>query len=245
VETKISIITVTYNAQSFIKPTLLSILSQSYKDYEHLIVDGCSKDATLEIIKNFNNNKIRLVSEPDNGLYDAMNKAIKLAKGKYIVFINAGDELYDSETLSSVFSRVKDEDFVYGDTVVVGLDGGLRPYHKIKPSQDKISYKSFIEGMVICHQAMIVKREKAALFNQNYKISSDIDWAINTTKACNSFLDTNLTISRFLDGGVSQKNKIKALRERFIILNNHFGFFKTVIQHLKFCKAIIQNRINK
>ncbi len=227
----ISIITVTYNAEHFIESTLKSVSDQTFTDYEHLIIDGASNDETLNIVQKYIRAQLKVFSEPDEGLYDAMNKAIQKATGEYIIFLNAGDVFYDEGTLTQVFTKSKGEDFIYGDTVVVDQSGSARPYHKMKPYQNLLSYRSFINGMVICHQSMIVKREKAVLFdNKNYKIACDIDWAIRTTKNCKTFLDTDLHISKFLDGGLSQKNKLDAIRERFRICVHHFGWSKTIYQ---------------
>ncbi|MGB4839007.1 MAG: glycosyltransferase family 2 protein, partial [Saprospiraceae bacterium] len=155
---KLSIITVTYNAEPFIESTLISVAEQTFTDYEHLIIDGASDDTTLEVVKKYERNQLRVFSEPDKGLYDAMNKAIQKAKGEYIIFLNAGDVFYDEGTLTQVFTKSNGEDFIYGNTVVVGKGGKTRPYHKKKPDQSVVSYRSFINGMVICHQSMIVRR---------------------------------------------------------------------------------------
>lgn len=228
---KISIVTVTYNAQDFIESTLKSVFSQSYTHLEHVIIDGASTDDTMRIINHFTNDKLKVYSEKDSGLYDAMNKSFQKTSGEYIIFLNAGDVFYAEDTLTQVFSSSNGEDFIYGDTVIVNSEGVERPMHKPKPDQKSLSYRSFINGMVICHQSMIVKREKAVLFDdKNYKIACDIDWAIRTTKNCQTFLDTGIYISKFLDGGLSHNNRKRAVRERFWISVHHFGWSKTVYQ---------------
>jgi glycosyltransferase involved in cell wall biosynthesis len=240
---KITIITVTYNAQEFILTTLKSVKNQTFSNYEHLFIDGASKDGTLSTLKGFTNDKIRVYSEPDKGLYDAMNKGIAKAQGEYIFFLNAGDQFLNEHTLSQIFEKSNGEDFLYGDVLVIDQNGNTRPYHKIKPTQENISYKSFLYGMVICHQAMFVKKALAATFqDQKYKISADIDWSIRTLKNCNTFYDTNQVISLFLDGGVSQTNKRKALLERFYISIDHFGILSTIFVHFI---IVIQFLINK
>lgn len=240
----ISIITVTYNAAKYIQSTMKSVSDQSFTDYEHLIIDGASSDDTLLIVDNFRRAQLVIYSEPDKGLYDAMNKALTKAKGEYILFLNAGDVFYDEDTLTKVFSKARGEDFIYGDTTVINEAGDTRSYHKKKPSQASISYRSFIDGMVVCHQSMIVKAEKVVLFdNINYTIASDIDWAIRTLKNCKSFLDADMYISKFLDGGVSQNNRIKAVKERFWICVKHFGWLKTLWQQCKIGYTLINNKM--
>lgn len=245
----ISIITVTYNAGQFIEVTLNSVSHQTFTNYEHIIIDGKSSDDTLDIIQRCNNRRLRVYSEPDNGLYDAMNKAIKLAKGKYIIFLNAGDQFFSIEVLDKIFLKLKGEDFIYGDTLVLCSDGTTRPYHKTKPNQKNMSYKRFIDGMVICHQSIIVKKEKVAEFdNKNYKIAADIDWAIKTSRKCQTFLDTEIYISKFLEGGISSTKRGTAIKERFLISCNHYGIFKTIIQQIKifyfYFKRSIINKTN-
>ncbi|MGL5637387.1 MAG: glycosyltransferase, partial [Bacteroidales bacterium] len=95
-----SIITVTYNAGNLLIPTMDSISAQTYKDYEYIIVDGCSKDHTLSLIESRKREITTFLSEPDKGIYDAMNKALRLATGEYILFMNAGDTLHSADTLS-------------------------------------------------------------------------------------------------------------------------------------------------
>jgi glycosyltransferase involved in cell wall biosynthesis len=240
----ISIITVTYNAGNFIQATLRSVTRQTFLDYEHLIVDGASTDDTLEIINKNKSDKLIVYSEPDNGLYDAMNKAIMIAKGDYVIFLNAGDEFYSDDTLLQIFSKANGEDFIYGNTVVINKDGMTEPYHKPKPLQKELSWRSFINGMVICHQSMIVKKDKIAMFmDKDYEIAADLDWVINTTKNCKSFLDSQLYVSKFLGGGMSQNNRGKAFKERFLISLYHFGFLKTILQHVLIGYSYFNNRI--
>src|ERR1700712_4186557 len=98
----VSIITITYNAEPFLERTIQSILAQTATDYEYVVIDGASKDGTVAIIKQYEHCITSWVSEPDKGLYDAMNKGLHRASGQYVWFMNAGDELYDSQTLSNL-----------------------------------------------------------------------------------------------------------------------------------------------
>lgn len=102
----ISIITVTYNASSTVETTLRSIAKQTWTDYEHIIVDGASTDDTLQKVNAITTNNQRVISEPDNGLYDAMNKGIDMAKGEYLLFLNAGDAFHSPDTLSHIASAI-------------------------------------------------------------------------------------------------------------------------------------------
>ena len=122
----ISVITITYNAAGVITPTLESLNNQTFRDFEHLVIDGASKDRTLQVIDRLSTSSI-VYSEPDNGLYDAMNKGLARAQGRYMLFLNAGDSLHDADVLGKYARAISqhyaqhgvDPDIVYGDTVIV------------------------------------------------------------------------------------------------------------------------------
>ena len=125
---KFSIITVTYNAGKVLEDTIQSVISQTYRNVEYIIVDGKSKDNTLEIVDKYRNHISKVVSEPDKGLYDAMNKGILLATGDYLCFLNAGDELHDNQTLQQIVHTLKGTalpDVIYGETAIVDKEGRL------------------------------------------------------------------------------------------------------------------------
>lgn len=238
----ISVITVTYNAAKVIDKTLKSLKEQSFKDFEHLIIDGASKDETISIINNCNLPQTNLVSEPDKGLYDAMNKGLKKAKGKYVIFLNAGDSLHSSETLSKYAEKAKeDKDIIYGDTQIVNKNGefiGMR--HLSAPG--KLTKNSFTNGMLICHQAFMVKKELTTPYNLSYRFSADYDWCINCIEKSKSENCVNLkevTID-YLSDGLTDKNKIKSLKERFRIMSNHYGFLPTLFRHIGFAARALK-----
>jgi glycosyltransferase involved in cell wall biosynthesis len=161
----LSIITITYNAEQFLERTLQSVLKQSDQHFEYLIIDGKSKDSTLSIAEKYKDRIDVLISEPDNGLYDAMNKGQAKASGKYIWFMNAGDEIADENTVSKLLHLLKDDpDVVYSDTYMVdnvgkvlGLRSEILP-HKVP---EVLSWEKFKLGMLICHQSFVVKKSLA------------------------------------------------------------------------------------
>ena len=120
---KLSIVTITYNAEKTLEQTLKSVNEQTYADIEHIIVDGNSSDKTLDLIRRFENDKMKWISEPDNGLYDAMNKGIRMATGDYICFLNAGDTFFAANTVETVMYSVNRAtqlpDILYGETAIV------------------------------------------------------------------------------------------------------------------------------
>lgn len=231
---KISVITVTWNAARWVELTLRSVLCQTCTDYEHLIVDGASSDATMSIVRRYAslNPRLRWVSEPDHGLYDAMNKALRLAKGDFVWFINAGDALYDAATLGRVADAIDDTvDIVYGRTCVVNQEGvPIGEHHK--PTPALLTRRSLLNGLVVSHQSIIVRRTIAAPYNTAYRISADYDWVLRAVSASrrNVFIDAPL--SRFMTSGLSAKHRKRSWAERFTIMRHHYGLPLTLWAHL-------------
>ena len=120
---KLSIITVTYNAEQTLERTLKSVRSQSYSDIEHIVVDGKSTDNTISLIKKLEGDKMKWISEPDQGLYDAMNKGIKMATGDYLCFLNAGDTFFNENTVKLIMQSNNTADIFYGETAIVDING--------------------------------------------------------------------------------------------------------------------------
>ena len=181
---KISVITVCYNDAENLRKTLASMASQTARqEVEHIVIDGGSKDET-KILLEGNKEIDKWISEADKGLYDAMNKGIAMASGEYLWFMNAGDVFYSDNTVEFLVVELNQSDIVYGAAVLVddqGRDQGL--YHKTLP--EKLTWKNFIKGMVVCHQALIVKRSMVEVYSLDFKIASDIDWAIRNCKKTN------------------------------------------------------------
>lgn len=244
----ISIVTITYNAANEIRPTLSSIRRQNFKDFEHLIIDGASTDDTLSIAHSEASENMRILSERDNGLYDAMNKGLRLARGKYVIFLNAGDAFHDSSTLDDYAkAALLDYDIIYGDTIVVDSNRNfISKRHLSAPG--KLTFKSFSHGMLICHQAFMVKRELAPEYNTNYRFSADYDWTIKCLKAGNpdKFYNLNKVTIDYLTNGLTDKNHKKSLLERFQIMGLHYGFTVALSRHITFIpRAIIRKFSHK
>lgn len=232
----ISVITVTFNAENQINATLNSLKQQSFGNFEHLIIDGASKDSTLDIVRQRNIPQTRIVSEPDRGLYDAMNKGLRMAKGDYVIFLNAGDAFHDAETLAKYAREAQvGADIIYGDTIIVDAEGNkISNRHLSVP--ESLTKKSFARGMLICHQAFMVKKSLAPQYNLDYRFSADYDWCVKCIEKSRPSKNINLgevTID-YLSDGLTDKNKMKSLRERFRIMSAHYGFLPTLFRHFTF-----------
>ena len=244
---KISIITITYNAEQFLEKTMLSVLHQSNHDFEYIIIDGNSRDATVSIIKKYEQKiaegffsgvesaQFKWISEPDQGIYDAMNKGIKLATGAFVWFMNAGDKIYSTDTLQQIQELLDIEpecDFIYGQSIMIDQeDREIGQRHKIAPRM--LRKNSFLNGLVVCHQSVLVHRDIVSEYNLEYRIASDYDWVIRSIEksVCQGYIDRYL--SKFMIAGVSSQQQVSAWRERYTIMNNHFGIFLTIWAHLK------------
>lgn len=232
-----SIITITYNAAKCLEQTVLSILSQSYSNIEYIIIDGASSDGTLEIIKQYESGVSCWISEPDKGIYDAMNKGLQRATGDYVWFINAGDSLYTSDIVQQIASLVQKKkvlpDIIYGETIIVDEDGKSLGKRRLK-APDKLTWKSFRMGMLVCHQSFITKRTIAPLYDLTYRYSADFEWCIRCMKNARRIYNTRMVLSNFLDGGVSTTQRKASLKERYDIMCQYYGSVSTSLLHIWF-----------
>lgn len=232
----ITIATVTYNAGKVIEKTLKSIKNQDFKDFEHLIIDGASHDDTIQKIKTSGISATHIISERDNGLYDAMNKALKHAKGEYIIFLNAGDSFHSSHTLSLYAQAAqKGADIIYGDTLIIDNDERIMGKRHLSAPR-VLSRDSFSQGMLICHQAFMVKKSLAPLYDLKYRFSADYDWCIKCIDRADidSCVNLNTVTVNYLNEGLTDHNKRASLKERFRIMSSRYGVFKTLARHVGF-----------
>ncbi len=229
---RLSIITVTFNCKEDLQFTLDSVFSQDYTNFELIIIDGASTDGTVDLIKVYADDITFWLSEPDKGIYDAMNKGLKQATGDYVLFLNAGDLFYSSETLKRVnFEGNPSADIFYGETLILNEQReqvGLRR----KSLTKQLVWQDFKRGMVVCHQSVIVKRSIAVSYDLKYEVSSDIDWVLRCLKLSSQTVYVPYPISQFVEGGVSSINRRESWNERWVIMKNHFGWVKTLMYHV-------------
>lgn len=235
-----SIITVVYNSERFIKSTLDSIARQQEKNFEYIIIDGGSTDKTLDIIKQYSIVDV-LVSEKDNGLYDAMNKGLNLAHGQFVWFINSGDKLFDKTTtydIGQVYLKNPDCDVIYGQTQLIDEKGTVLGMRK-KTAPNPLTANSLKMGLMVCHQSILVKKSIASQYDLNYKVSADYLWVLEALEKAKNIVYADRILSSYLENGFSANNKPLSNRERLKIMMQHFGFFPTMWAHVKIlCRYI-------
>lgn len=200
--TLITIITVSYNSVSSIEETILSVISQTYKNIEYIIIDGGSTDGTVDIIKKYQDRISYWISEPDRGIFDAMNKGVEKATGKWINFMNCGDSFYSINTIQEFVKLASiDNGVIYGDVNVVK---GKNEYLNKSSDIEKIT-----RNLPFCHQSsftstVILKEKK---FNLNFKLCADYNFFYTLYKENKKFQQIPLTIANFeAQTGVSSTN---------------------------------------
>ena len=241
---KFSIITVVYNGESFIAGTMQSVLNQTFTDYEYIIVDGASKDATLSIIqglakqhplsKGSPSDSIKWISERDKGLYDAMNKGLRLATGDFVLFLNAGDRLFEPATLEKIAAAATPTtDILYGETMLVDDDRkhiGTRTALTVQKLPVKLTWQSMRFGMVVCHQAFLPARKLTPQYIEQ-NLAADIDWVIKCLKNAKNVTNTHVVVSEYLMGGLSKTRHQQSLKDRYAVLESHFGKVMNIVNH--------------
>ena len=245
----ITIATVTYNAGATLQRTLDSVAAQDYNRIEHLIIDGLSTDNTLSLVQRYveqNNNRhqIRLTSEPDDGLYDAMNKALTLAAGDYVVFLNAGDKLHSQDTISEIVKcaqwrkgRNSNPAILYGETDLVD-DEGKFVRHRRLTAPETLTWKNFLSGMRVCHQSFYVRSDiaKSESYNLNFRYSADYDWCIRIMRHAEKrglpMANVGEILTDYLAEGMTTRHQRASLFERLRIMARHYGWFAALASHL-------------
>lgn len=246
----ITVVTVTWQAAQVLQPTLDSVARQTYEAVEHLIIDGASTDGTLAIAERYREDcahagsphQVVICSEPDKGLYDAMNKGLAKATGHYVVFLNAGDRFAGDDTLERVAATAMAAGdgqlpaVIYGDTHLIDSEGHDLGPRRLRPPR-QLSWRSFRHGMLVCHQAFFARTDIARhiRYDTRYRYSADVDWCIRVMKEAQR---TNATLTPvgdvtalFLEGGQTTAHHRDSLKERFQVMRRHYGLCTTVLMH--------------
>lgn len=247
---KFTVATVTFNAGQTIGRTLESVAAQTHEAVEHLIIDGCSTDTTMTEIQRYVEHNtdqrpphsIVLVREPDNGLYDAMNKALAQAKGDYIVFLNAGDKLHSDTQLADIAAQLERYNssrlpgVVYGETDLVDDEGRFLRHRRLQAPQ-RLTSRNFLGGMLVCHQSFYARTDLARTnpYDLHYRFSADYDWCLRIIKLAErrglALHNTELILTDYLSEGMTTRNHRRSLMERLRLMARHFGWARALAAH--------------
>lgn len=206
---KISIITINYNNKIGLEATFQSVKNQSFTDYEWIVIDGGSVDGSKDLIESNSDLFSYWVSEPDNGIYHAMNKGIAHAKGDWVLFLNSGDCLFNDNVLDEVFPQEYSEDVVYGNRAVE-KNGG----YEVNRYPETVSL-SFFYHYSLCHQATFYRRTlfEEALYDESYSIAGDWAYFLDLLFKGKSFRHIDVTVALYDNTGISSQYSEKQLRE--------------------------------
>jgi len=214
---RLSIITINFNNREGLQKTIESVVAQTFKDFEWIMVDGGSTDGSRELIEKYANYFSYWVSESDKGIYNAMNKGIKVARGEYLQFLNSGDWLMDETALERAFSHQFDADVMYGDCVFHYADYESRNRYP-SPLTFEFLYRSSLS-----HCSSFIRREVLAKegYNEDYRIVSDLEFWIKLAMAGGSFHHIDEFVSVFDTTGISSTNSTLDKEERSRMLSHY------------------------
>lgn len=240
----VTVITVTYNCDRYIHKTIESVKKQDYLDFEHLIVDGQSSDKTVNIINCYADDatNVRWISEPDLGIYDAMNKAVNMAKSEYIIFMNAGDEFADEFVLSRFAAKARETnaDVIYGN--VIDYLPSLNEKFLLRKAPAVLTKKYFLKRNGLCHQSIFAKKHTLDEYKFNwrkYKIAADKDWVLHCFVDGKIFQYLDYPICLYDRTGISsaKENRDQIKTETDLMLCDHMKFLGNIVYLIRKIKS--------
>ncbi len=238
-----------YNGEALLPGTMESVFQQTYPHVEYIVVDGASKDNSLKIIQDYAAKmpQLRWVSEPDQGLYDAMNKGLRMATGDFVQFLNAGDWLHAPVTLAKMAALVTPQTGVlYGETMLV--DDARNPHGTMSELSTRqcprhLDWKNYLGGMLVVHQSFVPRRSLSPEYRAAAELCADYDWCIEILKKSQENIHTGGIITDYLMGGLSKKRHQQSLRNRFEVMRHHFGLLPTLLAHVWVVIRAVLHRI--
>ncbi len=242
----VSVITIVYNGATLLEGTIKSVLQQEEAHLEYIIIDGASKDGTIDIIQCYDDQIDYWISEPDKGIYDAMNKGLQAARGEYVWFMNAGDHVHGSHVFSRLFALNPNADVYYGEANFVNearVVLGTRSAISTRKLPEALTWQDMIYGMAVCHQSFIARRSLVNLYDVRYRCSADINWVIEVLKKSKTIVNTQSVLSDYLVGGFSMKQQKLAWKERWQIYNKHYGMIRNTMVTMYIVGRYIVHRL--
>ena len=233
---KFSIITVVFNGEQLLPGTVESVRQQTHSDIEYWVIDGSSRDGTGALIEKYAAEmpNLRWISERDRGLYDAMNKGLRLATGDFVQFLNCGDHLHRPDTIEKLAALADPTtDVIYGETLLVNdlrEPAGTMSELSTRSLPEKLTWRSYLGGMLVVHQSFIPRRAIAPQYIAD-NLCADYDWCIEILKKSRKNTRFSGIITDYLMGGMSKQRHRQSLRDRFSVMRRHFGLPATVAAH--------------
>ena len=240
----ISIITIVRNDPDGLERTIQSVVGQSYKTYEYIVVDGASTDSTAQVIERHKRHISKLISGPDRGIYDAMNKGVNVANGEYVIFMNAGDSFNSDNVLEAFIGPLNDDvDIFYGDAYFEPKEEGSRPLlWKAQTNQGE-----FWKKMPFSHQSAFVKRTLLMKypFSLSNKIVSDFEFFIRAQKDGATFRYVDVPVVLIERGGLSHQSILRRTWERYRVVNKHYHSMRKSVFYIKLLTGILLGEIRR
>lgn len=240
-----SIITINFNNLEGLKKTFDSVWSQTWKEFEYIVIDGGSNDGSVEYLEG--NTNIKWISEPDKGVYHAMNKGIHKAKGEYLIFLNSGDHFYNKKALEKHHALLKEKDIIYFNLQVIDDDKTF-----VKEYPEVLSFSYFVKD-TLPHPATFIKKEvfdRIGLYNEDLKIVSDWKWFMDAICKNNvTYKKIDATLSTFYLDGISSKTENRSIifSEKQDVLKSEYAAYTQdlddVIEQRKLINGLRQSRI--
>lgn len=236
---KISVVTICFNCEAVIENTIRSVLNQTYENMEYIIIDGASKDTTMKIVNQYRENIDYISSEPDKGIYDAMNKGLQACTGDYVIFMNAGDSFYNEMVLECFIPQIQEDTVIaHGNIMTIGSDFK----YLVKPSP----LNMMGDRMTVKHQATFTRLDyhKAHLFDATFRSSGDYDFFYKA-HFCDAvkFQYIPLCVANFDASGTSNVNFRRSFRENLRIWNKEHDWLFRLKQELIFISWDIKRLI--
>lgn len=221
---KISVITVTYNTEDMIRATIDSVINQTYEMIEYIIIDGFSTDQTVQIIQSYRDMLSYFVSEKDGGIYDAMNKGLRVATGDWIIFLNAGDIFYSHDIIESIsHSMDKNIDLIYGPIVLNHYNG-----YVVKPKKFILFNLLFWGTGTLCHQSMFVRRSIAVQYSSHFRLKGELNWYFELLNRIRNYKRVTFPIVVYSTQGAGTQNYILNHKESIKVVYAQKGWLSII-----------------
>ena len=244
---KFTIVTIVRNGEKFIMQTIKSVLEQDYENLEYLIIDGNSSDSTVKIVTELakeSGRDVMIYSEPDFGIYNAMNRGIARASGEYIIFMNAGDSFWSSGVLTAMEKRIRrnGKAIYYGKACL--MKNGRRIGFKDAAALGQTVFDMLMKGRMPAHQSIVAPTDtlRANYFNEQYKIRADYDWLIRSYKDGVKFVNLDMVVCNYDYSGFSSKaiedHTLQA--ETSLISKKNYPVAGRIYELLEKCQAFVR-----